>query len=292
MHLGVTKNQSTFNTTPMQVDSKTRQKQRKLFEQKSKVYKDKIEELKKEINTTRLDMNKNKRLSPYLTLKSAMLSIAYANTYLLMSNLSERVQNVKNNSYLDQARKQISGCLNDLTRIFGEKIDAPLTENQKLLEKIQDIKLDYKLRFIKEMHTVIRSIKENLGMKSKLRWSFPDMHYRHLTFAKNWYDFKLHQSTLDPRNENFRVMREYVEWLMAEAKDTAQEFRSRYELSTHRIDDLYKVRDIFEMQKQMCILHEFKEKKARIQTSLDNIREKIKDLQEMEKKQTEASLTG
>ena len=252
--------------------------QKELFKETIKPYKSKTEELKKEINADKLAAKKNPNLKAYLAIRIGITSIAYANTSIKSSNLSEKIQGARNNSYLNQARIEISNCISDLNRIFGEHIGDSLTENQKILEKVSELTPEHKLCFFKELVNVVRDIKNSLGDKSKWRWSFPDMHYHLTVFSKNFFDFKLFQSTKDPNDENYQPLKEYLNLLMEEARHTAQELRSRHELSTHAIGEFYKIRSIFEMQKIVYTMCGNKIEVDKIQTSLDNVSGQIEDL--------------
>ena len=251
---------------------------KELYKEKIKPYQTKIADLKKEIGTGKVAAKKNKKLAPFLIVRSAVSSIAYSNTSVLVSQLSEKIQGASNSTYLNQARQELSNCITELNKIFGEQLNSPLTEQQEFLEKLQDLKPGYKLQFIKELASAIERVKKALGEKSKWRWSFPDIHYRFITFAKNWFDFKLLQSTKDMSDESYQPLQDYLKMLMKEAQNTAQEFRSRHELGTQEVEDFYKIRNIFEMQKNIYIANGNREELERIQTSLDNVSEKIESL--------------
>ncbi len=257
---------------------------KELFKKTVEPYKIKVNELHKEIGVAKHSAQKNEKLAPYYKIKSAALVIAYVNTCVFISDLSEKIQGLKDKPFLDKARKEISNCINELNKVFGELLSSGLTEKQELLETLSDITPSHKLRFFQELSEAIDNLKNALGEKSKWRWSFPDLHYRAIGFAKNWFDFKLFQKTKDFSDPNYRSMQEYMNFLMEECFKTAQEFRSRYELSTLELDDLYKIRNIFEMQKQLYILFSKKDELERIQTSLENINEKIQSLVAKKKK--------
>ena len=251
---------------------------KELFKTRIKPYQQKITELKKDINTSKVAAKKDKRLAPFLVIQSAYSSLAYSNTAVLASQLAEKIQGATNSTYLNQARQELSNSISELNKVFGEQLNSSLTEEQELLEKLQDITPIHKLRFVKEMSAAIDSVKRALGEKSKWRWSFPDMHYRFIIFVKSWFDFKLLQRTKDMTDENHRILQDYLKLLMDEAQNAAQEFRSRHELSTQEVEDFYKIRNIFEMQKSIYAANGNRKELERIQTSLDNVSEKIESL--------------
>lgn len=254
------------------------QEQRKLLKEKIEPYQKKIIELKKDISASKTEAKKNKALAPFLLIQGARFSIAFSNTSVLASHLAEKIQGASNTTYLNQARQELSNCISGLNKIFGEQLNSPLTEQQELLENLQNIRPSHKLHLLKEMSMAIERVKKALGESSKWRWSFPDIHYRFITFAKNWFDFKLLQRIKDMNDENYQVLQDYLKLLMEEAQNAAQEFRSRHELSTQEVEDFYKIRNIFEMQRSIYTVNGNKGELERIQTSLDNISEKIENL--------------
>ncbi len=256
---------------------------RELMEERAKPYKEQIEKLKKEITSAKTEARKNKKLLPFFIIKSAMHSIAYSNTCILMSELTEKIQGAKNSTYLNNGRKELSGCISELNKVFGTNLNSSVTENQEFLESLDGLEAQHKLHFFSELQDAITNIKAALGENSKWRWSFPDMHYRFITFSKNWFDFKLLQRSKDPNEPIYKIVHDYLERLMTEAQNTAQEFRSRHELSTQEIDDLYKIRDIFEMQKSTYMLLGNDKASKRLETSLSSIAEKIENIMKKKK---------
>ena len=256
---------------------------KELLKTKIKPYQQKIADLKKEINAGKASAKKDKRLAPFLLIKSACSSIAYSNTFVIASELAEKIQGTSNSTYLNQARQELSNCISELNKTFGEQLNSPLTEQQELLEKLQSITPAHKLNFVREMSSAIERVKNALGERSKWRWSFPDIHYRFIIFIKNWFDFKLLQRTKDMNDENYQVLQDYLKFLMEEAQNAAQEYRSRHELSTQEVEDFYKIRSIFRMQKTIYTANGGKEEIERIQTSLDNVSEKIESLEAKKK---------
>ena len=248
---------------------------RELFKKKSQPYKQKIDELKKSIAVAKRQMKSNKRLRHYIVIENAQFTIAYVNSLILISKLSEKIQGARNNTYLNDARKELSNCLNELNKVFGEQMNASLTENQKLFEKMQDWKVASKLRLLTELKDTIETVKRELGENSKWRWSFSDMFFRYLAFSKNIFDFKYYQKIKDPNYEDYRVMQEYIEYLKETSEIVVHEFRAKYELTAGDLDDLYKIRYVIEMQKQLYSMDANQEKLKFTQTALDNIENKI-----------------
>ncbi len=261
--------------------------QRKLFQEKISPYKKQVDEQKKEINSIRSLMKASENIRLYLSLKIAAIEIARCNTLVLMSNLSEKIQGVKNNAYLNDARKYLSNLITDMLNLFGKHMDSGFTENEETLEQISQFRPSHKLRLLQEFHIVVENIKHALGENSKWRWSFPDMYYRLTVLAKNINDFRLMGEVKDPEHSDYEALQDYLYFFLDKAQYTAHEFRSRYELSTQEVGDLQKIRDIFELQKKVYIWTGNHPEKERVQTSLDNIVDKIETVFHKDKKENE-----
>ncbi|MCB1309277.1 MAG: hypothetical protein KDK30_13885 [Leptospiraceae bacterium] len=246
---------------------------------KIKPYKSTAEDLKKEISTMRAVARRNARIEPYFLFKIAVLGIQRANTLVLMSRLSQEIQNIKNDSYLNDARRELNSLIGDLMKVVGEDIDGTLTENQELLPLIAQVSWEQRLHLCQGFKESIQNVKNAMGESSKWRWSFPDMHMRLATLARNLLDFKAYERiSKDPSHDDYRPLQEYFQFMMEESQLAAQEFRTKYELSTRDVSDLQKIQRIFEFQKKIYSFSGQKEELKRVSTSLDNVNEMIESL--------------
>lgn len=249
--------------------------QKQLYNEKVRSYKNFSEDLKKEISTIKAAGRKNAKLDPYYQVKTAVLGVQRANTLVLMSRLSQDIQNIKNDSYLNEARKEIGSRMGDLLKIVGDELDSGLTDNQEALEKISQLDPKQKLHLLQGFKQAIENVRAAMGETSKWRWYFPDMHLKLAALAKNLLDFKRYERTKDPNDEFYRPLQEYLRFLLEESQFAAQEYRSKYELSTNEVNDLIVIRRIFEMQKKIHSLLGQRDEVQRVSTSLDSINEKI-----------------
>jgi len=252
--------------------------QKSLYNEKIKPYKNSLDDIKKEMSMFRAVGKKNSHLEPYVQFRVAVLTLQSSNTLILMSRLSQEVQNLKNDSFLNDARKDISSKLNDLLKIVGEDVDGSLTENRDKLKGIEMATPGQRLRLLQGFKEAIEGVKKALGDNSKWRWSFPDMHFKLAILAKNMIDFKEFSAAKDPNEEHYRPRQELVRFMMEESQYAAQEFRSKFELSTKDVSDLEVIRKIFEMLKKVYMVTGNRTELDKLATSYDAIKEKIDTL--------------
>lgn len=252
--------------------------QKRSYKERVKPYKRHVDSLKQQISDLKLAARRNSLLEPYLLLKMAALILARANTFILMSRLSERIQNFKHDNYLNEARKDISSMATELLRIFKGSIDDTLTENQENLLGIERFSPQQKLSFLRESISSANEIRNAMGESSKWRWSFPDIYFKLILLGKNLCDFQQYEQSKDPQNESWFPHRNYVQFLMEEARNAAQELRSKYELGNREVADLHLIKKIFEFQRRVYIIMKDQQEQERIQISLHSIQKKIEAL--------------
>ena len=122
--------------------------QKYLYNERSKVYKSQAEDQKKEIATVKGAGRRSAKLDPYFQIKAGILGIQRANTLVQMSRLSQQIQNIKNDSLLNEARKELSSRMTDLLKIVGEDLDGTLTENLERLEGLSEMTPAQKLHLM------------------------------------------------------------------------------------------------------------------------------------------------
>lgn len=249
--------------------------QKNLFNEKVRSYRNFSEDVKKEAATLKAVARKNPKLDPYVQIRTAILSLQRSNTLVLMSRLSQEIQSIKNDSYLNEARKEIGARLGELTKLVGEDLDAGLTDNLEKLEQISEVSYEQRLRLVRAFKQCIENVRQAMGETSKWRWYFPDLQLKLTTLSRNLIDYKKYERTRDPNDPDFEPLRELLRFTLDEAQSAAQEYRTKYELSTKEVTDLIVIRKLFEMQKRLYTFTNQRDELGRITTSLDAINEKI-----------------
>ena len=249
--------------------------QKKTFNEKVKAYKNYLDELKKEESTLKAVGRKNSKIDPYVQMRLTGLGIQRVSTLLLMSRLSMKIQGLKNESYLTDSRKEISNRINILLKIVGDDLEGSLTENKDRLRLLKHMTPSQRYKLVQGLKSITEELKEILGPNSKWRWSFPELHYKVGLLAKNLFDFQEYGKSKDPNEEFFHVRQEMLNFITFELLYSAQDYRSRYELSTQDVGDLQIVQKIFEGVIKIYSITGNSAEASRVKTSLDAVTELI-----------------
>ena len=249
--------------------------QKKLYGIKIAPYREFTESVDKQLKDLEILARKNPNLKAYFEVKKTVLILQNINTLIKIAKISLVVQNFRNDTVLNDARKQLSNVLTSMLKIVGEDIDGSLTENKEKVGKLSEIRPIQKLRVLEALKKAAIEIDHELGSNNKYRWYFPDMHYKISVLARNMFDFKKYDSTKDPTDPDYRDMQEYLKFIIDESQHAAQGFRSKFEISTQDEGDLYMIRKLLESIKQIYLLTGNKNDLVKIKTAIDANEEKI-----------------
>ncbi len=203
------------------------------FAEKTAQIKEEIEELNNKIKKLEIEISKGSPLSEYKKLNIANLYMNIILLYVKMNDLSLDILGIKNESYLEKARKLCYKFLSELESLVTPYIDISLTENKEQLAKISKLDDLKRLKLIKKIAEVIRIVEERFGPNSKWKWSFIDLDARAAAVCKNLIDYKKIQEEMDPRIEGFAERMDTIRFIKTYLRRVADRLREKYELSTH-----------------------------------------------------------
>lgn len=251
--------------------------QKTLFNERVKAYKQGLDDIKKEVAMVK-GFTKNAALQPYAQIRIAIESLKSAGIYAQMSRLSYRILRIRKDEVLADAKKEIFNALTDLLKIVGAEADESLTENKDRLPRIQAMNPRQKLELLRSFRTVTDYVQEAMGPSHKMRWSFPELHYKIAVLGKNIMDFREYEKSKDPMEEFYQDRRALLQFIIEQCLFAAQEYRSKHELSTREVADLQMIRKMFELVKKIHTMTGNRTELERITTSLDSVSEKIEAL--------------
>ncbi len=165
--------------------------------------------------------------------------IGCATYYITINNLTVELVNTKDNDALNDARKMIYKAIIYLEEIVTGTVDALQTDLEDKLASISKAPLEKKFYLIRKLGLAISLLIDAFGDNTKWRWSFVEVQGRFATVAKNLLDLK--QATkdyFDPNSPDYDNSVLYIRLVRKLNDQSAQAYRDRYELSTHRIDDM------------------------------------------------------
>jgi hypothetical protein len=157
--------------------------------------------------------------------------------YLLLNSLSLNLLGVKNDGYLNNARKGCYKSIIYLEDVVSPFLDVPFSEYEEKLEKIKDFTHEQRFKLLRKLGFSIQAVVDAFGENSKWRWSFVELNGRFSVVTKNFLDLKNLLSNLDPRSEGYEAIYAHLELTKSLMQAAADDYRQKYELSTLRIDD-------------------------------------------------------
>ncbi len=188
----------------------------------------------------------------YLTLANERLNIA---SYMLLQNeLSISLLGVKNEAFLNDARKSCYQSVIYLEEVVTDYIDAPFTDYSDYLEQIQGFVDTKRYELVRKLGFTIQTVEDAFGDNSKWKWSFVELEGRFSAVAKNLIDFKTLIAGLDPRVDGYVERLAHLNLAKRMLMQSANRYREKYELSTLRIDDFKRAIDFLSALRRVHVV--------------------------------------
>ncbi len=212
---------------------------RELFNSKIGPYKDEINSrLNKEKEVLAL-IAKDQSGSGYKKIFLCDDQIYIATVWLAINKLSVELLDTKNNDALNDARKSLYKAIINLEEIVTSVINCSFSDIEGNLSEISNIPLERRFYLVKKLGLAIQLLMEAYGENTKWKWSFVELQGRFCTVAKNLLDMKKAcKDYFDPSSQDYDNTVYYVRLILKLLDQSATQYRDRYELSTHRIDDM------------------------------------------------------
>lgn len=249
------------------------------FNEKVADFKSYLDELKKELSVYKTQLKKKPALTPYFYVAMALNAVKVINTNALINDLSLSIQGINAMNYIETSKKEISNALSYLEQVVGTNLDGSLNENKDQLEKITQITHTQRLNLIKAMQECIRKTINAFGTNSKWKWSWPDVHFRLAVVSKNLFDFREFEKGKDLENPDYYVQREHFNLIISLANHAAQEFRSKFDLSTQNASDLKKTIEMLDLNRRIFQITGETDDLQKTKTLIESLKEKVELLE-------------
>lgn len=209
-----------------------------LYSEKISEYKRTLEETNKKINQMKLILQSDKSGASYKRLLIAEESMRLISLYCIMNRLSLDLLGIKNEFFINEARKACYEAIVLLEEVFSDAINAPFSEYQENIAEISTYPVESKYNLLKKLGFCIQMVKNAFGENSKWKMSFIDLEGRQAIISHNSIDFKHIVKELDPRaREVFGLHINFIEMTIRALNDSANSYRLKYELTTSKLDD-------------------------------------------------------
>lgn len=253
--------------------------QKQEFNDKVGDFKAYLEDLKKELNIYKTQLKKKPDMTPYYYVAMAVNAIKNINTNLLINELSISIQGINTQNYLESSKREISNAISYLEQVVGNDLDGSLNENKDKLKTIVHITSTQRLNLIKSLQEAIRKTINAFGTNSKWKWSWPDIHYRLAVLAKNIFDFREFEKGKDLDNPDYYIQREHFNLIISLANNAAQEYRSKFDLSTQNVSDLKNSIAMLDLNRRIFQITGETDDLEKTKTLIESLKERVESME-------------
>jgi hypothetical protein len=197
-----------------------------------------VEQIKKSINEALAKRKKHPAIANYYNLELASHEMDAIENFIKMNDLSMEMLNLRNTTFLENARKEFYKVLQYLEDVVGKQVDRSLRENDEYLATIKEVNPVQILNFIQRMHRILADLIRKFGQDTKWKWSFVEWQARAAVITKNITSFSDVAKYRDPRTEFFYVRRDLMQLCKDSLTEAAKQFRTKYEMAGKARDDL------------------------------------------------------
>lgn len=234
---------------------KVTSEQKAKFQNNIKDFKKQIDEIKALISVIQHDIKvKNDGNNNYRRIIVANEYLKIISLYCNMSDVSMELLQIRNENYLNEARKLIYQVLILLEEVVSPHIDIPLTEMEESLASIVKVNPSRKLALIRKIGYNITQIKDGFGENTKWKWSFVEIEGRYAAIIKNLIDYKACQANNDPRNPFYVEMKNLLKIAKEQLEHASKRYREKYELTSQEVDDIKKSIDFLHALRRINVM--------------------------------------
>ena len=173
----------------------------------------------------------------YKKIRLAEENLNLLSYYVLMNNLSMSLLGVKNEGYLNDARKLCYKVIIYMEQVVTGVIDGPWSDYEDKVALISSFDHQDRWRLISKMGLAIQLVLSGYGDNTKWKWAFVELEGRYATVVKNLLNLKTLFQDMDPNAEGYDTKMAHLTLTRKLLDQAANRYREKYELSTLRFDD-------------------------------------------------------
>lgn len=158
--------------------------------------------------------------------------------YLLMNTLSVSLLGIRNETFLNEARKSCYKAIIWLEEVVTPLVDAPFSEYEESLAAIEGFPDASRYDLVRKLGFAIDAIEEGFGENSKWKWSFVELEGRFAAVTRNLLNLKTLLAGMDPRVEGYDARLAHLALARELLQQSADRYRQKYEMSNLRVDDI------------------------------------------------------
>ena len=217
--------------------SKVSEDARKKYLETIQEYKKTIEDIENREKLILQVMEKDSTGAEYKKLRLAEENLNLLSYYVLMNNLSMSLLGVKNEGYLNEARKLGYKVIIYMEQVVTGTIDGPWSDYEDKVALISSFDYQDRWKLVGKMGLAIQLVLSGYGENTKWKWSFVELEGRFATVVKNLINLKTLFQDMDPNAEGYDIKMAHLNLVRKLLDQAANRYREKYELSTLRFDD-------------------------------------------------------
>lgn len=261
--------------------------QRQTFNRLSEQYKLHLDDLAKEQSSLNSALKQDATIAPYVRIRQAMLALQRATLYCRIDSFSQKIQNLRSDTNVNTARKEVSNALADLVKITRSSMDMTLTDNQEILEALPGLDPRRRLNLLLGCREVLDLAREAEG-SGKYRWYFAELYMNLATVMLGLMDFKLYERAKHPEDPGYDEIRDHLDLLIETATTAAREYRQKFEMAGKDVADLQKGVKVLEMLRMVYQFSGNREEASKNELNLTSMKQNVEAIL---KKQKQAGKT-
>lgn len=260
----------------MAIDAATK----KLYNDRIAEHRAEIQEHEKELSAYKKAVMTDKRLKPFFHLGNIAELLSIARLQIEMNEVSEQIMQVKNNSFLDNARKLMYKVFADLDAVVKGDVDEAIDFNRDELDKLTPFTPKQRLNLYRHLRLIINKLIQAYGPNTKWIWSFPELYAKSANLGKNMIDFREVQAKRDPREEFFYDRKEMVQLIVDDLMDASNRYRDKYEISTKATGDLIMAIKLLDGLRKVALVTKDEAMAAKAKTGIDSYKARLEEKDE------------
>jgi len=217
--------------------SKVSEDARKKYLEKIQDYKKTIEDFENREKLILQVMEKDSTGAEYKKIRLAEENLNLLSYYVLMNSLSMSLLGVKNEGYLNEARKLCYKVIIYLEQVVSGVIDGPWSDYEDKVALISSFDHQDRWKLISKMGLAIQLVLTGYGDNTKWKWAFVELEGRYATVVKNFLNLKTLFQDMDPNADGYETKMAHLTLAKKLLDQAANRYREKYELSTMRFDD-------------------------------------------------------
>jgi hypothetical protein len=217
--------------------SKVSEDARKKYLEKIQDYKKTIEDIENREKLILQVVEKDPTGAEYKKIRLAEENLNLLSYYVLMNNLSMTLLGVKNEGYLNEARKLCYKVIIYMEQVVSGVIDGPWSDYEDKVALISSFDYHDRWKLVSKMGLAIQLVLVGYGDNTKWKWAFVELEGRYATVVKNLLNLKTIFQDMDPNADGYDIKMAHLTLARRLLDQTANRYREKYELSTLRFDD-------------------------------------------------------